>query len=529
VRRDFELPGRSAVLALDGMAATPHPHATRIAVDVLRSGGNAVDAAVAAAAALAVVAPQDTGIGGDCFVILARGGQDDIIAYNGSGRAPMAATVEWYAARGISELEDTSPHTVTVPGAIPAWARIVADHGHKELAELLEPAAVLAERGHPIHARTALDWSLQTERLSRDPHAARVLLNNGAPFRVGELQRNPGLAEALRIIGRQGAKCFYTGDVARDMVDRLNELGGVHTLEDFERHEGEYVTPVRSSYRGTELLQIPPSNQGITALAMLALLECFEHAAKSPMDALRLHLQIEAARLAYRDRDALIADMRYADVPVTAILDKAYTRRLAALISPDRMLAGLPDPLQTNANTVYVSVVDRDRNAVSLINSVYHWFGSARVSPRFGIVLHNRGIGFRLDPAHPNAIAPGKRPLHTIMPGMSLRDGRVHASYGVVGGDYQPYGHTHFLTGVIDFGLDPQEAIDQPRVFYNRGVTEVERGVPWESIKELEACGHRIGRPLVPHGGGQCVVIDWKAGVLTGASDPRLDGCALGY
>jgi gamma-glutamyltranspeptidase/glutathione hydrolase len=527
--RDFHLPGRSPVLALNGMAATHNPHASRVAIEVLQAGGNALDAAVAAAAVLAVIEPQQTGIGGDCFVIYAKGGRDDLVCYNGSGRAPMAASAQWFAERRVAELADTSPHAVTVPGAIEAWTRLIADHGTKTMAELLAPAIEFAHRGTPVHQVMAHGWAASEARLRGDANAARIFLPRGRAMREGEVFRNSGLAEALRLIAKHGRDGFYKGAVAEDIISYLREIGGLHTLEDFAGAKGEYVEPVRSSYRGIELCQIPPNNQGLTALLMLNILEGFELSALKPMSAERLHLEIEAGRLAYRDRDAFLADQHFAEVPIEELLSKDYAARQRKEIKRDKVMTHLPPPLMRKADTVYITVVDRDRNAASFINSVYWGYGAARVSPKHGILLQNRGLGFSLDPAHPNAMAGGKRPLHTIMPGLALKDGRVHLSYGVMGGDYQPFGHAHVLTGLIDFAMDVQETIDQPRVFYEDGVTFVERGVAADTRAALAAMGHRIAVTEEPFGGGHCIKIDWQEGVLAGGSDGRKDGAAIGY
>jgi gamma-glutamyltranspeptidase / glutathione hydrolase len=527
--RDFQLPGRSPVHATEGMAATPNPLATSTAVDVLRRGGNAIDAAVAAAAVLAVVEPNQTGIGGDCFVLYAPKGRGPLIGLNGSGRAPQAATPEWYLKRGITTMPTFGPHAVTVPGAIDAWARVVADYGTKSLDELLQPAIRYADQGFPVHGRVSWEWDQEVSRLRADDNAARIFLPNGRAPKPGEVIRNPQLADTLRRVGKEGRDGFYAGPVAEDIVGRLRELGGLHTLEDLASNRPDYVTPIAATYRGVDVCQIPPNNQGITALIMLNVLSGFDLGKLDPVSAARLHLEIEAGRLAFRDRNALIADMTKAKVPVDEMLSKDYAAQLRARIDPDRAMTDLPPPLLRKSDTIYLCVVDRDRNTVSLINSVYHSFGSGVVTAKTGVVLQNRGSGFRVDPNHPNAIAPGKRPLHTIMPGMAMRDGRALMPFGVMGGDYQPFGHAHFLSNVLDFGCDLQEALDMARVFYGDSAVLVERGVPKDAVEGLARRGHRVSPSPEPFGGGQVIAIDWQSGVLTGASDPRMDGGAMGY
>jgi gamma-glutamyltranspeptidase/glutathione hydrolase len=527
--RDFQLPGRSPVHATEGMAATPNPLATGTAIDILRRGGNAVDAAVAAAAVLAVVEPNQTGIGGDCFVLFAPKGEDRLIALNGSGRAPCAATADWYLERGFAAMPTYSSHAVTVPGAVDAWARLVADHGSKGLDELLQPAIRYADQGFPVHSRCAFEWADSAAHIANDANAARVLLPGGRPPAVGEIFRNPQLAQTLRGIAKEGRKGFYEGPVAEDIVASLTAKGGLHRLADLAENTPDYVEPVRTGYRGYQVSQIPPNNQGITALIMLNILANFQLGALKPLSAKRLHLEIEAGRLAYRDRDAHIADPQHAQVPSDALLAPDYAARLAARIDPERAMTDLPPGLMQRSDTVYFCVVDRNRNAVSFINSVYHSFGSGIMTPNTGIVLQNRGAGFRIAPGHPNCIGPGKRPLHTIMPGMVSKDGRAVMPYGVMGGDYQPFGHVHFLTNLLDFGCDLQEALDLARVFYSGDVAFTERGVPAEAVRGLAARGHRVEPAPEPFGGGQAIWIDWRRGVLTGGSEPRMDGCALGY
>ncbi len=527
--RDLQLPGRSPIRVTEAAAATSHPLAALTAIEILRDGGNAIDAAVAAAAVLAVVEPQSTGIGGDGFLLYAPRGGAEVIAYNGSGRAPKAASLDWFRDHGITEMPLFGPHSVTVPGVVDTWARIVADHGTRELGFLLQPAIRYAEEGFIVHDRVAFDWSGVADRLAQDPNAARMLLPRGHSPRAGERHRLPELAETLKTIAAKGRDGFYLGPVAQDMVGYLRSLGGLHSLEDFAEAQGEYVQPISVNYRGAEIHQMPPNNQGLTALVMLNILSGFRLGHHEPYGAERLHLEIEAGRLAYRDRDAFVADPAQADVPVDELLSPVYAERLRARIDPQRAMTDLPAPLLRGSDTIYLCVVDRDRNAVSFINSVYFSFGSGIVAPRSGVWLQNRGGCFRLKPGHPNCIAPAKRPLHTIMPGLAMRDGRPLMPFGVMGGDYQPFGHVHLLTNMLDFAMDPQAALDGPRVFPDAGVIEVERGIEAAAVAGLEAKGHRCVVPDAPHGGGQAILIDWKAVTLTAGSDPRKDGCALGY
>jgi gamma-glutamyltranspeptidase/glutathione hydrolase len=527
--RDFQFPGRSAVRAMEAAAATSHPLSTLAAIEMLRSGGNAMDAAICAAAVQSVVEPQSTGIGGDCFVLYSPQGQGEVLAFNGSGRAPARATVDWYLDRGFDAMPLNGAHSVTVPGAVDAWSRLLEDHGRKSLAEVLAPAIHYAENGYVVHDRVAFDWADPETDLSVDEHAARIFLPGGKAPVAGDVHRQPQLGATLRTVARLGRSGFYEGSVAADMVRRLNERGGLHSLEDFAATRGEYVAPVSTSYRGFDIHQMPPNNQGLTALLMLNVLSGFKLGSLGPGSAERLHLEIEAGRLAYRDRDRFIGDQDHVPAPVEQLLSGDYADRLRAEIDPHRAMTNLPPVDLPVSDTVYISVVDRDRNAVSFINSTYYSFGSGVVGPQTGIVLQNRGSSFRLDPTHPNAIGPRKRPMHTIMPGMATRNGRVVMPFGVMGGGYQPFGHVHLLTNMIDFGMDPQQALDAPRVFYKDGHVEAERANAVDAIEGLRRLGHTVVEPHHPLGGGQAVLIDWEKGTLTAASDPRKDGLSLGY
>jgi gamma-glutamyltranspeptidase/glutathione hydrolase len=526
--RDFELPGRSVAYGENGMAATSHPLATLTALDVLQAGGNAVDAAIAAVAVQCVVEPAMTGIGGDCFVLLApaAGG---VVALNGSGRAPAAAT-----ATRLRELEvdalDGSVHSVTVPGAIDAWARLLERHGTKDLAGLLRPAIRYAEDGFLVTPRVAWDWARDGERLLRSSGGRVNYLPDDRAPGAGQKMRFSALANTLKRIARHGPDAFYRGELAERMAAYLRSEGGLHTADDFAAAAGEFVTPISTTYRGLEVYECPPNGQGVIALLMLNMLEGSELGGLDPNGAERLHLEAEATRLAYRDRDACLADPAAADVPVGRLLSKNYAAELRRLIDPGRALAAMPRALlPEHRETVYLAVVDRDRNLVSFINSVFDSFGSGLVCPETGVLFHNRGKSFSLDPEHPNVIAPGKRPLHTIIPGLAFEDARPTIAFGVMGGHYQPVGHVHVLTNLVDFGLDPQAAIDAPRAFAYDGELRLERGVPQATAKALAGLGHNVVRSGRPLGGAQMIMIDHARGVLIGGSDPRKDGLALGY
>ena len=525
--RDFHLPGRSPVFAEDGMVATSHPLASVAALETLRAGGTAADAAVTAVAALGVLEPHMTGIGGDCFCLVAKPGAP-VWGYNGSGRSGAAARTETLIRQGIKEIDGDSVHAVTVPGATEAWDAILRTHGRFGLDRALAPAIRYAENGAPVAPRVALDWSLAADRLKKHAGAARHFLRNGAPPAAGDKMAFPALAAVLRAIASGGPKAFYEGAPADDIVATVAPRGSFLTREDFARHRGELATPIATNYRGLDVVELPPNGQGLAALVLLNILEPFELAALEASGAERLHIQLEAARLAYAVRDTHIADPDFMRMSVPALLDKAFARGLADRIDR-RKRVPLPKAPAPGSHTVLVTVVDRDRTAVTLINSLFGTFGVGMATEKTGIMLHNRGWGFVVDPAHPNTFGPGKRPLHTIIPALGLRNGRHELAFGVMGGGYQAMGHAHFVVNLIDYGMDIQAALDHPRVFFAGEATEVERGVPAAAIEGLKARGHDVKLRALPFGGGQAIRIDWERGVLIGASDPRKDGCALGY
>ncbi len=529
--RDFQMPGRSAAIATGGIAATSHPLATLTALDVLRAGGNAIDAAVAAAAMLAVVEPHMTGIGGDCFVLYAPGGGDKIVSVNGSGRAPTGLTRDRVLQDepGAEAMSLFGPHTVTVPGAVDAWAMLVADHGTTDLAELLRPAIDAAERGYPVLARVAWDWATETEKLAADPNAAAVFMPGGVMPVEGDVHRQPALAATLRKIAKEGRAGFYEGKTAATMAAYLRSRGATHTAEDFAANRADYTVPIKTRYRDVDIYQCPPNTQGMTAIQLINILSGYDLDGLDPLHPDWLHLQIEAGRLAYRDRNAFLADPEKANLPVDHLISMEYADALRAQISRDRAMATMPEPGRAEPHTVYLTVVDRDRNAISFINSLFDHFGCGILCPDTGVMFQNRGALFSLDPEHPNCVAPGKRPFHTIIPGMAVKDGRTVMPFGVMGGHYQPFGHAMLVTSVFGFGLDPQSALDQPRVSHDGEVLEAERGIPAATVASLIARGHNVQFPPHPHGGGQAILIDWERGTLTGGSDPRKDGCAFGY
>lgn len=528
MHRDFHLPGRSPVIACEGMVATSHPLAALTAIDTLRAGGNAADAAVSAVALLGVVEPGMTGIGGDCFCLVAKPGESPW-GYNGSGRAGAAIRADRLIAQGIRSIAQDSVHAVTVPGAVEAWEAILSRHGRFDLARALQPAIRAANEGVPVAPRVGYDWALAEAKLRADPGAALHCLPGGGVPAVGDIVKFPALAATLQGIAKGGAKAFYEGDAARDIAATLAARGGMLTAEDFAAHRGEEVTPISSNYRGLDVVEIPPNGQGLAALVLLNILERFDLAALDPAGPDRLHIALEAGRLAYAVRDTHLADPAFMRMPVPALLDRAFAASLADRIDRNKR-TDLPKAPSPRGDTVLLTVVDRDRMAVSIINSLFFGFGVGIATEKTGIMLHNRGFGFVVEPTdHPNAIGPRKRPLHTIIPALAMRDGRCDYAFGVMGGGYQAMGHAHVVSNMLDYGMDVQQALDLPRVFFEGEKAVVERGVPAQSIEGLKARGHDVAIRELPLGGGQIIRIDWERGVLIGGSDARKDGCAIGY
>jgi gamma-glutamyltranspeptidase/glutathione hydrolase len=528
--RDFEAPGRSRAMSTRGMAATSHPAATLAALDVLQAGGNAMDAAIGACAVQCVVEPGSTGIGGDCFVLYAPKGGADIVAFNGSGRAPAGATGDRLRAEGLTAIARQSPHAVTIPGAVDAWSQLLRDHGTRDLGTVLQPAIAYARDGYAVAPRVHLEWTDQAAVLGHDPNTRAVFLPNGQVPGVGTIHRHPTLAATLEVLAAKGRDGFYSGAVAEDIVTYLCGLGGLHTLEDFAAAKGEYVMPIKTRFRDYDVYECPPNGQGLIALIILNILSGLPHEA-DPLSAERLHLEIEATRLAYTLREAYLADPAHGAVDVDWLLSETLAAELRGRIKDTAAVPIPPIDMPEHKDTVYLTVVDRDRNAVSFINSLFNQYGSGRLAPKSGVLLHNRGMSFSLEPGHPNEIAPGKRPMHTIIPGMLVKGGRVQMPFGVMGGHYQAMGHAYFLSRVIDYGFDLQSAMDLPRLFPLPGTNKVEAEsrIPAETLDGLRRRGFEIVPPEKPIGGSQAIWIDWENGTLIGASDSRKDGCALGY
>ncbi len=548
---------RSNVLALRGMVATSQPLAVSAGLEMLRAGGNAADAAVAAAAMLCVVEPTSTGIGGDAFALYYEAKTGRVYALNGSGRAAAAASIEDLHRLGYRKMPTFTGHAVTVPGAVAAWGDLLARFGRMSLADVLQPAIAAAEEGYPVTELIARAWSTQVKKLLRAPDWESGDLDNGPPQpsghellvdgrapRPGEIVRLPTLAKTLRGIAEEGPDYIYRGNFARRLCEHVQKYGGWLTPEDLAAHTSTWETPITARYRDLTVYECPPNGQGLVAVLALNILNEFDLAAMDEAD--RLHVMIEAMRLAFADGQQWIADPAQVDIPLERLLNPAYTAERRSRISLTRaqphIVSGVP--LAPGSDTVYLTVVDGEGNACSFIQSLYMGMGTGLVVPDTGVSLQNRGALFSLNPEHPNALAPRKRPYHTIIPALSTRDGVLHASFGVMGGFMQPQGHVQVLVNMVDLGMWPQQALDAPRWMLAAqrgavgaeepgGLIYVEEGWDFAVLAELARRGHHLAPVTGYHrglfGGGQIIVRQPETGVLIGGSDPRKDGCAMGF
>jgi gamma-glutamyltranspeptidase/glutathione hydrolase len=524
---------RSMVLGRRGMVCTSQPLASFAGAEILRGGGNAIDAAVAAVAVLGVVEPFMTGVGGDCFMLIWHAGEQRLYGLNGSGRAPRAATREALLARGHTQMPMLGMLSVTVPGAVDAWCRALERFGRRSLAEVLAPAIHYAEEGYAVSEIIAFQWGLAFGLLDQAEARHSFSVDGRAP-RLGERVRLPGLARSLRMLAAGGRDVMYRGELAEQIAACSRAYGGLLDADDLAAHRGDWVEPIGTDYRGYRVCELPPNGQGLTALLALNMLECFDVAALGGDAASVAHLQIEAVKLAFADRNRYIADPEHAAVPVAELLSKDYAQGRAALIDRDRARKRIDPGRLAGGDTVYLTAADGDGNVVSLINSLYFGFGSGMAAGDTGILLQNRGYGFSLDPAHPNCIAPGKRPFHTIIPAMLLQGGRPVVSFGVMGGDMQPQGHVQVVSNLVDAGCSIQEAIDRPRFNYlDTDRVALERRLATQVGAELKRRGHVVedeaaAMPRGGFGGAQGIMID-PTGTYWGGSDPRKDGCAIGF
>ena len=545
---------RSEVIAPHGMAATSHPLATQIAIDILKKGGSAADAAIAANAALGLMEPTGNGIGGDLFAIVWDADRKELTGLNASGRSPKSLTLKYFRDNGYETIPAHGPLPVSVPGTVDGWFELNERYGKLPMSEVLAPAIAYARQGFPLTEIIAYYWGRSTG-LKKYPGFAEVFMPNGRAPVKGEMFRNPRLADTLEKIGAGGRDVFYTGKMAKSIAGYMKENGGFLSYEDLAAHRSEWVEPVSTNYRGYDVWELPPNGQGIAALQILNILEGFDLAAMGRESSQYIHLFVEAKKLAFEDRARFYADMDFADVAVDELVSKSYAERRRALIDPGRSARSYPegDEALEQGDTIYLTTADSDGNMVSLIQSNYRGMGSGMTPAGLGFILQDRGELFSLEEGHPNIYEPGKRPFHTIIPAFVTKDGKPWMSFGVMGGAMQPQGHAQVLINMIDFGLNLQEAGDAPRIRHggssqpagernsdgsprpssvrmsDGGTVYLESGFPQETLNELRSMGHTLGIDPGGYGGYQAIRHDEEQGVYYGASESRKDGHAAGY
>ena len=534
---------RSEVIAANGMAATSHPLATQVALDILKAGGSAVDAAIAANAMLGLVEPTGNGISGDLFAIVWDAESNKLHGLNASGRSPKSLTLQWFLDNGHDSIPSHGPLPVTVPGCIDGWFELHGRFGTLPMAQLLQPTIDYARNGHPVAETVAYYWDRSVPRLSEFPGFVEQFTIDGRAPRKGEIWRNPGLANTLAAVAEGGRDAFYRGDIARTIATYVQAHGGFLSVEDLAEHRSEWTDPVSTNYRGVEVWELVPNTQGIAALQILNLLEPYDIGKLGFGSPEHVHLFVEAKKLAFEDRAKYYADPEFAEVPVAELISKEYAKQRRRLIDPTRAARRVDagNPAMREGDTVYLTVADSAGNMVSLIQSNYRGMGSGMTPPGLGFILQDRGELFALDPDHANAFAPGKRPFHTIIPAFLTRDGKPWVSFGLMGGDMQPQGHAQIVMNLVDFRMNLQEAGDAPRI-YHTGSSEptgalmtdggrlyLESGFDYATVRTLMQRGHKLGWAHGPYGGYQAIARDPETGVYFGASESRKDGQAAGY
>ena len=546
---------RSEVIASHGMAATSQPLATQIAIDILKQGGSAIDAAIAANAALGLMEPTGNGIGGDLFAIVWDAEKKELTGLNGSGRSPKSLTLQYFRDNGYKTIPSHGPLPVSVPGTVDGWFELHERYGRLPMSDVLAPAVSYARHGFPLTEVIAFYWGRSTNRLKEYPGFEEIFMPGGSAPVKGQMFRNPWLADTLEKIGEDGRDVFYKGEMAQAIAAYMKENGGLLSYEDMASHQSEWVEPVSTNYRGFDVWELPPNGQGIAALQILNILEGFDLASMGMDSPQYVHLFVEAKKLAFEDRARFYADMDFAAVPVTELISKEYAVNRRALINPERAAKSYPagDDVLEQGDTIYLTTADSDGNMVSLIQSNYRGMGSGMTPARLGFILQDRGELFSLEEGHPNIYEPGKRPFHTIIPAFVSKGGKPWMSFGVMGGAMQPQGHAQILINMIDFGLNLQEAGDAPRIRHggssqpagvvNRdgsaqptsvhmsdgGMVYLESGFSIETLNGLAAMGHKLGVDTGGFGGYQAIMFDEKQGVYNGASVSRKDGHAAGF
>lgn len=532
---------RSEVIAQHGMAATSQPLATQVALDILKSGGNAIDAAIAANAVLGLVEPTGNGMGGDLFAIIWSAKDQKLYGLNASGRSPKSLSLEYFKKNGYTSIPAYGPLPVSVPGTVSGWFAMHEKFGTKPMTEILQPAIDYAENGFPVTELIAYYMNLGTRNLKRFPNVADVYMPNGHAPKKGEIFKNPALANTFKKIAKGGFDAFYKGDIAKTIGKFMKEQGGFLSYEDMAAHHAEWVEPVSVNYRGYDVWELPPNGQGTAALQMLNILEAYDIAEMGFGSAEYIHHFTEAKKLAFEDRAKFYADPDFSDIPMEMLLSKEYAAEKRTLISDKRAARSYPAGKIEKGNTIYLTVADKEGNMVSLIQSNYRGMGSGMCPPGLGFILQDRGELFHLEEGHANVFEPGKRPFHTIIPAFITKDGKPWISFGLMGGAMQPQGHAQMVINLIDFGMNLQEAGDAPRIRHggssqptggkmtNGGILYLESGIAWEELQKLMMMGHKIQWDLGGYGGYQAIMWDEKNKVYYGASESRKDGQAAGY
>jgi len=535
---------RSVVMAPNAMAATSHPLATQIALDIMKRGGNAIDAAIAANAALGLMEPTSNGIGGDLFAIVWDAKTQSLYGLNASGRSPRSLSLEWFAENSVEKIPPFGPLPVSVPGAVDGWFELHGRLGKLPMTNILQPTIDYARNGHPVPQTIAYYWDRSIEKLSPYPGFVEQMTIGGRAPEAGETWKNPNLANTLERIAVEGRDAFYKGDIARVIAEYMQAAGGFLSYDDLATHTSSWVEPVSLDYRGYDIWELPPNGQGIAALQILAILEQFDVASMGFGSADYIHLFLEAKKLAFEDRARFYADPAFMDVSVEKLISEEYARERKALIDMQSAAREFPhgDPeILREGDTIYLTTADSEGNMVSLIQSNYRGMGSGMTPPGLGFVLQDRGELFNLQAGHPNSFAPGKLPFHTIIPAFITRNGKPLISFGLMGGEMQPQGHAQIVVNIVDFGMNLQEAGDAPRIHHSGsseptgetmtdgGIVNLETGFEYEVNRDLMNRGHKIQYALGPYGGYQAIMKHPQSGVWFGASESRKDGQAAGY
>jgi gamma-glutamyltranspeptidase/glutathione hydrolase len=535
---------RSQVIAQHGMAATSHPLSTQVALDVLKAGGNAIDAAIAANAMEGVVEPHVNGIGGDLYAIVWDAKTKKLYGINGSGRSPKSLTLAEFKKRGLTHIPSTGPLPISVPGCVDAWFELNKKFGTMPMSQVLEKAVSYARNGFPVHGELASALARVPANYGKFPNVAQHYYPSGKVPAEGDVFKNPNLANTLERIGKEGRDVFYKGDMARTMDAFMKKNGGFLSYEDLATHTSTWIDPVSVNYRGYDVWELPPNGQGIAALQMLNILEGYDFSKIKLGSAEHVHLFTEAKKLVFEDRAKYYADMDFAKIPVKSLISEEYAAERRKLINPTRASRHFDagNPALKDGDTIYMTVADKDGNMVSLIQSNYRGFGSGMMPDGLGFMFQDRGELYSLKEGENNTYAPGKRPFHTIIPAFMTKDGEPIMSFGVMGGGYQPMGHVQIVMNVVDFGMNVQEAGDFPRINHEGsseptgelmeatgGMITLESGYSYEVIRELLQKGHQVGYSAGVYGGYQCIRWDPVRKVYFGATESRKDGQAAGY